>query len=573
VKKKISIIFIAAAFFVSAAGSRADVLNETRTFWVSQEYDASQRTQLSATLRKVSANAYWYVEDAFWNSLGSAAPNYVSALDGLSLEFDSRIYPGLRELFGSEWNPGIDNDSKITVLLHNMKSDAGGYFTPNDEYPKEQVKDDRSNEREMIYLNISHLPNQRIKGFLAHEFQHLITFNQRTKIRGQNSDADIWLNELRSEYTSAYLSYDADFQASALETRKRDFAAEPSDSLTEWRNEKGDYANVNLFGQYLADRFGSGIMTKIIQSSKTGTEILDEVLSFYDASFSFGRVFGEWLTAVFLNNCALENGKYCYKNANLRNVKIAPTRAFSLAENAAVSISQTAADWTGHWYQFNQWPKVLKMKISGSGPNSRLRVFYVVNDFSGKIEVKELAIRKTAAGEEGIVYLSNDPPFFNYAVFIIFNQFKTRNFSENDEPFTFTLNAEIIQEEPQPEPAAPDIAELQRILKNLQNQLQILIRESQARSAVQISRNLSFGARNGDVRILQQILSEAPVGGPDIYPEALVTGYFGPATQRAVQRFQCKYDIICSGSPGTTGWGVVGPRTRVKINEIIAIGH
>lgn len=567
--KKGLVIFFAVVFLIFPDGTYADVLNETRTFWVSQEYDVSQRTQLSATLRKISVNAYWYMEDDFWNSLGLVAANYVSALDNLALEFDSRIYPKLRELFGSEWNPGIDNDPKITILLHRMKTSAGGYFTPNDEHPAHQIKDGRSNEREIIYLNANHLQDPSAKVFLAHEFQHLITFNQRTKIRGENSDDDIWLNEIRSEYTSAYLGYDADFRTNVLETRKRDFLAEPSDSLTEWRNEKADYANINLFGQYLADRFGSGIMTKIIQSSKTGTEVLDDALSAYGDSLNFSRVFGEWLVTVFLNNCSLENGKYCYKNPNLQNVKIAPTRIFSLTENASSSVSLKTKDWTGHWYQFNQWFKVLKVKISGSGPNSRLGALYIVNYSSGKTEVKELEIQKTSAGEEAIVYLTNDPLVYNSAVFIVFNQFKTRNFSENEESVTLTLDAEILQEEPRPVPAAPDLVQLQQTLDNLKNQLQILIRQNQNRLAIKITRNLSFGMRNNDVRILQQILSEAPIGGSDIYPEVLITGYFGPATQRAVQRFQCKYGIVCSGSPGTTGWGVVGPRTRTKINKLL----
>ncbi len=567
-KKKISIVFLTAALLVFAAGTRADVLNETRNFWVAQEYDDSQRTRLSATLRKISANAYWYAEDAFWNSLGSAAPSHVSALDALAFEFDNRIYPKLRGLFGSEWNPGIDNDPKITVLLHGMKSDAGGYFTPNDEYPAGQIKDGRSNEREMIYLNANHLLNPRVKGFLAHEFQHLITFNQRTKIRGENSDSNIWLNEMRSEYVSTYLGYDDDFRTGNLETRKRDFIAEPSDSLTEWRNEKADYAGVNLFGQYLVDRFGPEIMAKTIQSSKTGAEVLDDALSTYDASLNFGRVFSEWLVSVFLNDCSLESGKYCYENPNLGNVKIAPTQTFSLAEGAKVSISQKTKDWTGHWYKFNQWPKVLKMKISGPSPNSRLKVLYIVNDFSGKTEVKELEIRKTSSGEEGVAYLANDPLVFNNAVFIVFNQFKTGDFSDNEEPIAFALDAEILQMEIQPISAAQDIIQLRQTLENLRNQLQILIRQSQVRQATRITRNLYFGLRHDEVGALQQLLSEAPLGGPDIYPEARVTGYFGPATQKAVRRFQCKYDIVCSGSPGTTGWGVVGPKTRAKINQL-----
>ena len=47
-----------------------------------------------------------------------------------------------------------------------------------------------------------------------------------------------------------------------------------------------------------------------------------------------------------------------------------------------------------------------------------------------------------------------------------------------------------------------------------------------------------------------------------------MTGYFGPRTQAAVQQFQCAENIICAGTPETTGWGVVGPRTRAAIKNV-----
>lgn len=51
------------------------------------------------------------------------------------------------------------------------------------------------------------------------------------------------------------------------------------------------------------------------------------------------------------------------------------------------------------------------------------------------------------------------------------------------------------------------------------------------------NRKLVRGMEGEDVRDLQNSLAE----NPDIYPEALVTGYFGPLTEAAVKRFQVKY--------------------------------
>ena len=75
---------------------------------------------------------------------------------------------------------------------------------------------------------------------------------------------------------------------------------------------------------------------------------------------------------------------------------------------------------------------------------------------------------------------------------------------------------------------------------------------------------LSFGMRNDEVRQLQEFLVSQ---GSDIYPEGLVTGYFGDMTLQAVGRFQIANGIVNSASD--SGYGVVGPRTRAKINSIL----
>ena len=74
-------------------------------------------------------------------------------------------------------------------------------------------------------------------------------------------------------------------------------------------------------------------------------------------------------------------------------------------------------------------------------------------------------------------------------------------------------------------------------------------------------RPLALGLRHADVSNLQQALKT----DSSIYSEGLVTGYFGPATLRAVQKFQEKYGLASSGVPG---YGNVGPKTRIKLNEL-----
>lgn len=83
-----------------------------------------------------------------------------------------------------------------------------------------------------------------------------------------------------------------------------------------------------------------------------------------------------------------------------------------------------------------------------------------------------------------------------------------------------------------------------------------------------IGSQLDIGARSSNVTNLQVFFADNAA----IYPEGLVTGYFGVLTQAAVRRFQVLYGIVSSGTPSTTGYGRVGPTTLARINALIAAG-
>jgi len=88
-----------------------------------------------------------------------------------------------------------------------------------------------------------------------------------------------------------------------------------------------------------------------------------------------------------------------------------------------------------------------------------------------------------------------------------------------------------------------------------------------------ITANLYLGLQNKEVKKLQEILAQ----DKDIYPEGITTGYYGNLTTKAIQRFQKKHNIIDHGTPETTGYGVFGPVTRTKFNQVygnqIPINH
>lgn len=82
-----------------------------------------------------------------------------------------------------------------------------------------------------------------------------------------------------------------------------------------------------------------------------------------------------------------------------------------------------------------------------------------------------------------------------------------------------------------------------------------------------ITASADIGTRGANVTNIQTYLAST-----SFYPEGLVTGYYGSLTAAAVRRFQAFYGIVSSGTPGTTGYGRVGPSTMAKMNALIAGG-
>ncbi|MEK7509778.1 MAG: PKD domain-containing protein [Patescibacteria group bacterium] len=89
---------------------------------------------------------------------------------------------------------------------------------------------------------------------------------------------------------------------------------------------------------------------------------------------------------------------------------------------------------------------------------------------------------------------------------------------------------------------------------------------SAAPSCVVLNYNMAFGdtdaITNGEVSKLQQFLT-----GTGDYTYGQTTGYFGPATEAAVKRYQARNGIVSSGTPETTGYGAVGPQTRARMAQ------
>lgn len=113
---------------------------------------------------------------------------------------------------------------------------------------------------------------------------------------------------------------------------------------------------------------------------------------------------------------------------------------------------------------------------------------------------------------------------------------------------------------------APSVSTLSAQLAELQAQLAALTagKGSSAlpASCPALARTLARGATGTDVSALQKFLISQGLLTSDS-----ATGFFGPMTESAVQKFQASHNVVSSGTPATTGYGLVGAKTRAAIAQ------
>lgn len=115
---------------------------------------------------------------------------------------------------------------------------------------------------------------------------------------------------------------------------------------------------------------------------------------------------------------------------------------------------------------------------------------------------------------------------------------------------SFEANLKLVQD------LTNQIKALQVQIQALQSQ-QTQLRSSANDAVVEIIQNLKPGSEGDQVTLLQTLLA----ADASLYPEGKVTGFFGPMTRRALQRFQAQN--------GLDQVGFVGPRTRSLLNGLL----
>ena len=82
--------------------------------------------------------------------------------------------------------------------------------------------------------------------------------------------------------------------------------------------------------------------------------------------------------------------------------------------------------------------------------------------------------------------------------------------------------------------------------------------------------NLKLGMTNIYVKMMRTKLRNLgyfkAYGTPGVPTSSVTeTSYFGAETQVQLKKYQCDVLSICSGSPTTNGYGMVGPKTKAAL--------
>jgi hypothetical protein len=261
------------------------------TFYVLDQTD-NQYKPRSARLRLVSEHAYWYVQE------GENVRD--EELARAATAFDTRTVPTIRRVFGSEWSPGIDGDTRVTIFLGSVPG-VGAYFSSWDEYPRSVYR--FSNEREMIHVNLSSTRpgSTSFDGTLAHELQHMVHWHL-------NPQADTWLDEGFAELASSLAVPDRLPGTGS-------FQRQPDVQLTAWSQGSqtgAHYQASYLFSRYFAQRFGQDAIGQLLSEQARPPESITAYLSRAGHGVTFDDVFEEWIVANLLDDPSVGDGRYAH---------------------------------------------------------------------------------------------------------------------------------------------------------------------------------------------------------------------------------------------------------------------
>ncbi|MCM3728909.1 DUF5011 domain-containing protein [Neobacillus cucumis] len=291
-------------------------VGDYKYFWVTDLTDDSNY-QINTKLAYSGSKANIWVNN-----------NQITDADAAKLgqEFDNKIYSTVVNNFGSESD--VDHDGKVNILCYDIQdgfSGSGGYvagyFGAADLYNVSY-----SNHSEIFYIDTypsmgmsSTKDVSNVYSTLAHEFQHMVNYNENVLIEGK-SDTDTWLDEGLS--MAAEQIYLGKGLTDRIDYYNSSSSIQNGHSLLYW-DYSGDvlsnYALSYLFAQYIKVQANQGdkIFREILTDPNSDYKAIEDVAKKYISSdITFGKLMTNFRMALLLKQ---STGVYGFKDVSTFN--------------------------------------------------------------------------------------------------------------------------------------------------------------------------------------------------------------------------------------------------------------
>ncbi len=282
--------------------------------------------QIHSKLLSIGEHCYIYEDQETPEGYQKLTAEDVAAIQK---EFDTVVYPKITNAFGSEPNPGIDNDPKLHILFTWNINQLGfsGYFDSINQLTQKSLEyynnNDKehyyiSNEKELITMNApandfnGPFFRQYSTGILAHEFQHMISYNMRSK---NNIMEETWLSEGLAQVAQDIAGYGYQYgvASSVVVPFFKKFGPY---SLLDHDSSSESYGYDYLFARYLIDR--GAVPKNLVITDKLGRENVACELKSKKIADDFDSFYVEFLTTLGISNKNLKNSDpYNFKSINI----------------------------------------------------------------------------------------------------------------------------------------------------------------------------------------------------------------------------------------------------------------
>lgn len=299
----------------------ADPVGTAASFWISDD-DADKSRAIEAQLVYQSDGLNMWVEEG--------AEVDLDTVETAAAVLETQIIPTNRQFFGQEWRPGVDGDARINIVhAHTLGQNVIGYFAAANSYTT--AVNPFSNERETFFINLENaeLGGEAYYEVIAHEFQHMVHWNQ-------DPNEATWMNEGLSELAVTINGYEPSFHIPS-------YLDQPDTQLNYFTQSSADYGASALFITYFYDRFGEEMTQQLVREPSNDIGSVAKVLADNNQPLTFDELFADWVVANYLASHGQGTGVYNYQSIALPE----PIEPYEItAEHQALTaVNQYAADY------------------------------------------------------------------------------------------------------------------------------------------------------------------------------------------------------------------------------------